>query len=611
MRVPPVFTLAIAFWLAAGSAAGRAPQGAPVQGQPRPTLPARDARAIEPTGSGAILGRVVSAETGAPLRRAQVRLSAPELPGGRSSMTDADGRYEFRQLPAGRYTLSASKAGYVGIQFGQRHPFEPGRPIELREGQVIDRADLVLPRGSAITGRVLDEFGEPVAEAMVQALRYQYIGGRRQLVPSGRMAQTNDLGQFRIYGLPPGDYYVSASARDGLVVALETAAGKAGLEGIRSESSSYAPTYYPGTTSVADAQRITIAVGQEASGVDFALLPVRTVRISGVALSSSGRPLAGAMVMLVPRDSENLGLRGLSGVGRVGPDGTFLLQNVVPGEYVLQVRSGGPMAVTVTTTGGGGTVMATTAVAPPPPDGASEANREPEFAMLPITVGDQDLAGLTLVTHRGGRLSGRVVFEDGPMPERARLTNLRVTAQPADLEITVGGALPSAVQEDGTFEVRGVAGRVLVRPLGLPSVWSLKAVEYNGQDITDAPLEFKGTEEATGVRVTLTALSTEVTGRVTDDRGQPVREFTAIVFADDSDKWGPLSRFIGVGRPDQDGRYKVSALPPGSYLAVAVDYVQQGEWMDPAFLERMRSRATAFRLAPGETRVLDLRLQAY
>jgi protocatechuate 3,4-dioxygenase beta subunit len=591
-------------------------QGVPSagQGQTRPGLPARDTQAAERTGTGVVAGRVVSAETGAPLRRAQVRLSGAELRSGRVAMTDADGRYEFRELPPGRYTLTASKAGYVAIQYGQRRAFEPGRPLELRDAQVIDRADFALPRGSAITGRVLDEFGEPVAEAVVQALHYQYVGGRRQLVPTGRMGQTNDLGQFRIYGLPPGEYYVSASAREGLVMGLDPAAVLS--SGTRVESSSYAPTYYPGTPNVAEAQRLAIGVGQEASGIDFALLPVRTARLSGIAIDSEGRPLAGAAVMLIPRDTESLGVRGLiGGAARVGPDGTFVLSNVVPGEYVLQVRSGSAVTVTMTAAGSGGFVMATAGPPPPPAPGAAGsaegANREPEFAILPITVTGQDIAGLTLVTHKGGRLSGRVVFEDGPAPDRSRWADLRVAAAPADLELPLGAGAPSVVREDGTFELRGLAGRVLVRPSGLPTGWTLKAVDYGGQDITDTPIEFKGTEEATGVRVVLSALTTEVVGSVSDDRGQPVKEYTTVIFAQDADRWGPFSRFIAVGRPDQNGRYQVRGLPPGAYFAAALDYVQQGEWLDPAFLERLRPRATALRLAPGETRALDLRLLAY
>ena len=135
-------------------------------------VPARDAQP-EQTGTAVIKGHVVAADTGRPLRRAQVRLSGAELRGGRLATTDAEGRYEFKELPAGRYTLSVSKGGYVTLAFGQRRPFESGKPIELLDAQVIDKTDFALPRGSAITGRVLDEFGEPVADAMIEALRYQ------------------------------------------------------------------------------------------------------------------------------------------------------------------------------------------------------------------------------------------------------------------------------------------------------------------------------------------------------------------------------------------------------------------------------------------------------
>src|SRR6185503_12852227 len=124
------------------------------------------------------------------------------------------GRYEFRDLPAGRFNVSVSKSGFVTMSYGQNRPFEPGRPIELAEAQKMEKADVALPRGSVLAGRVADEFGEAVAEAEVTAMRMQFSNGRRRLVPSGRNGTTNDLGQFRIYGLPPGEYYVSATLRN-------------------------------------------------------------------------------------------------------------------------------------------------------------------------------------------------------------------------------------------------------------------------------------------------------------------------------------------------------------------------------------------------------------
>src|SRR5262245_8823540 len=166
------------------------------------------------TGTGQIRGRVLAAETGSPIRRAQVRITGPDI-GAKAALTDGEGRFEFRDLPAGRFTVNASKSGFVNVQYGQTRPFESGRPIELADKQVLDNADIVMPRGSVIAGRIVDEFGDPLPDVTVTALRQQWSGGRRRLTPAaGRIAQTNDLGQFRLYGLPPGEYYVSATMRN-------------------------------------------------------------------------------------------------------------------------------------------------------------------------------------------------------------------------------------------------------------------------------------------------------------------------------------------------------------------------------------------------------------
>src|SRR3954469_7159624 len=164
------------------------------------------------TGTARLRGRVLSTDTGGPVRRAQVRIAGPDI-GSKNAMTDAEGRYEFRDLPAGRFNLTANKAGYVSVQYGQTRPFESGKPIDLTDGQTLDKADISMPRGSAISGRLVDEFGDPVVDAIVNAMRSAWSGGRRRLQPTGRNATTNDLGQFRIYGLSPGDYYVNATLR--------------------------------------------------------------------------------------------------------------------------------------------------------------------------------------------------------------------------------------------------------------------------------------------------------------------------------------------------------------------------------------------------------------
>ena len=129
-------------------------------------------------------GQILTADTAAPIRRAQVRVASPDARESRVATTDAQGRFEIKELPAGRYTMTASKGGFVSLQFGQRRPSESGTPIELADKQTIDKITIALPRGSVLGGRVTDEFGEPVANASVTAWRYAYTAGARRMMPA-------------------------------------------------------------------------------------------------------------------------------------------------------------------------------------------------------------------------------------------------------------------------------------------------------------------------------------------------------------------------------------------------------------------------------------------
>src|SRR6266545_7261014 len=150
-------------------------------------------------GTAVIRGRVFAADSGQPLRKAIIRVSSPDVREGRMATTDADGRYELKELTAGRYTLNASKCSFVALQYGQLRPFEAGKPLEVLDGQTIDKIDFRLPRGAIITGRVMDEYGEPVADTQVLPMRFVNQGGRRRMVPTGRSSMTNDIGEYRIF----------------------------------------------------------------------------------------------------------------------------------------------------------------------------------------------------------------------------------------------------------------------------------------------------------------------------------------------------------------------------------------------------------------------------
>jgi hypothetical protein len=532
--------------------------------------PPRDTSAQ--TGTAVIRGHVLDAATGQPLRRAQVRALAPELRDNRVAVTDPSGAYEFKNLAAGRYTLSVSKGSYVGVTYGQTRPNEPGKPLQVGNAQVVDNIDFRLPRGGVVTGRVLDEFGDPIEDAQVVAMRSQYLQGRRQLLTSGRPGMTNDVGEFRIYGLPPGQYVISATDRGANLNMF----GDSPAGGDR-DRSGYAPTYYPGTANSADAQRITLGAGQKISDLTIALLPTRLARISGTAVDSQGKPIANATVMTMQPSSAGM----LSAGGQVKADGTFTVNNVPPGDYTLVIL-------------------------PRPAPGGEPST---ESVQANVTVNGEDIDNVRLVGVKPSKLTGRVI--PAPSQTNVSLSSLRLVAAPANPPpLGIGGANSTGrVNDDGTFELSVSPGKELIRMQvgGQFANTRLKSVRLNGVDVIDTGIDVRPNENIEGLEIELTTQLSSVSGVVSDARGNAATNYTAVVFAREREKWGPGSRYVYSGRPDQEGKYKFF-LPPADYYVAALDYVEQGMQTDPEFLERLKERATEFSINEGETRNLNLKL---
>ncbi len=548
-------------------------------------IPPRD-NAQMPTGTAKITGRVVASDTGSPIRRAQININSRDANFNRVVATDGDGRYELAALPAGRYRLSVNKAGFVALEYGQARPFEAGKPLDITAGQVLDKIDFSLPRGSAITGRITDEFGDPITDVQVQALRHQFVNGSRQLVDAGRIAQTDDLGAYRIFGLMPGDYIVRASMRPNI---------PPGPRNAETEPTGYPGTYFPGVSDVSQAQTVTATLGQEVSSIGFSLVPARLSRISGTVMGSDGRPLAGAVVMLRARGAAGMGPMRMNianlGNNQVRADGSFQMMNVPPGEYVLDVQQR-PMNVRS---------MQDIDLA------------QLEFASMPISVSGGDIDSLAIVTTPGVSVSGRVAYQGQGAPK----PTLQVTAAPPSGGASPVGALINArvlgggrVNDDGTFELRGLAGPQVIRLQGVPAGWALKSITLDGADITDTGYDFRPGNNMTGLVITLTDRLTDVTGSVRDARGQPVTDYVLVAFAEDTKLWVPQSRFVQTTRPNQNGTFNIKALPPGRYLAAVVPSLETGLQNDPAVLAQLRPHAHSFSLAEGQTLNLNLEMAA-
>lgn len=567
LAATPLFALGAGQERPAAGAAGRGQR--PMRAQP----PQVDA----PRGTAMIRGQIVAADNGAPIRRAQVRVVSPAARESRVQTTDAQGRFEFRELPAGRYTMTGSKAGFVALQYGQRRPSESGTPIELADGQMLDKVTIALPRGSVLGGRITDEFGEPVANATVSAWRYAYQGGARRMTPGGQNSRdtTDDQGQYRLFGLPPGEYYVSATLRSGVEAA--DALG---------ETSGYAATYYPGTPNPAEATRVTVAVAQENTAVNFGLMATRLVRVTGQVLMSDGAPASSGSLVLLPLSAAGrpaIGMQQGGTGGRIGANGAFTVANVAPGRYQAQARIGGR-----------GTPRAPGA-------------RDLELARMEITVGNEDVTGLTLITVPGAIVTGTIVSDTGE-PFDFKSQQLQIGARAA-LPDSAGPGAQSRVGDDWSFTLRNLTDAAVIRSTP-PQGWTLKSVIVSGQDVTDTPLEFPPGQTTSGVQVVLTKKISALSGLVTDSQGTPILDATVVVFPSDEKSWTFQSRFVKAARPDQEGRYNITALPAADYLVVALQGLEDGQAGDPDFLAAAKEVATKIALGDGETKSIDVKLAA-
>lgn len=564
MKMP---TVGAAVWLVIGSFGVQAqtPAGASSPGPAGTKLP---------TETASVSGQVVAADTGKPLQRATVTLLAQPSKMTRIATTDANGRYEFSNLPGGRYGVSPSKEGYVMVS---PDPFAGGRGLELSEGEKVERWDFSLPRGSVIAGRITDEFGEPVAGVMVQAARYQFRpGGQRQLImgSSGNFfmpASTNDLGEFRIFGLRPGAYYISARPETSQAVGLGQ--NRPGAVSEVDSTDGQTTTYYPGTPNVADAQIVRVELMRVATA-SFALAPARMARITGVVRDSQGQP-ASARISLRQVNSVVGWFNG--GSITQTPDGTFAIANVSPGEYLLDVRPGPGFAAAGRTLSSAG------------------------YASLPLTVSGDDITGLEVTTRPGVSVSGRVIFEG---KAHVAQPNLRISAAPEDeARNVVGFTGPDGaeVSPDGEFHIERVFGRVLFRTGFLPQTVMLKSVRLNGVDITNTPLDTSGSENITGLEVVLVDKQSRIVGSARNARGELQYNFRLVIYPANLKPGDVGVRFQHNASPNNKGEAHIGRMPPGDYVGLAVMGVQPGEEWDPELRKRIEELGRRFTLKEDET----------
>lgn len=528
--------------------------------------------------SGTIRGHV-TAVSGEPLRCARVSIEAAnlEIP---DVLTDEQGGFVFRGLPAGAFFIEADARGYDTVAYGQLS----GRrtPVVLRDREVRQRVDIVLPRLGSISGNVVDEYGEPLQGVVMTAFRVRRFSARPTVVQGAREQETDDRGRYRITGLYPLSYVVSASAT-GAVLGDNAAR-------------SYAPVYYPQGTDLAAAVRVHVVSGQDVGGLNVAFAPQPTYTVSGRVVGSSG-PVSAVVSLATSMRTGTLS--SLTRKIDADANGAFVLRDVPPGDYVIQ------------------------AAAPP-------IDRGP-FGIHYVRVADRDPLPVTVALAERSTVEGHITAETTADLSRVGL-NLHLTPVDGDTEpvdghrrepflnaertdsLASGIAASFLTVADARFRIASVTGINRFTLQGACETCYLKSVTVEGIDATDTPYDF-GLSGRTyrDVEVTISDAGGVVTGRVVNERGVPQGNFTVLVFSFARDRWFGGSAYVRRGQSNEDGTFTVSRLPPGDYWVAPTSRTAltagEEDWADAAVLDPLIPRADRISVRERDRKSVTLRVQ--
>lgn len=559
--------------------------------------PARDAGQsfAPPAGTAAISGTVKD-EAGTPVRRATVTIEG-DMRLTRSTLTDNKGRFGLSELPTGRFTVTAEKAGYPPVSYGASRPNRAGAGVFLKDGQHVTDVALTLAHGVVLTGTVYDELGAPKPGVPIMAWTVRTsLSGERTLDYGGGplTVVTDDRGVYRTFGLPPGDYTVGTTwyySGEPYTVHLPTPAefqtafpppnqqphpsNGSGAGVAEAPRYNYLPVFTPGVTDPLTADTYTLKAGDVRTGVDLRMQLQPTSRIEATIVNPTGARVD--LRVSVTRRSSVTALN-TSAVYSGATDRKFKADSLSPGPYRLSVESR---------------------------PGSSE---QPLWALADVLLVPGEATTLTMTLQPTVTVSGQLVFEGDalPMPDLTRVSMfLR--------DIAPGGARTTTkIESEGTFVTTGVVPSTYTLRTGVPGGlaptgpgWNLKSVRVGGTNVTDRPFAVSPAG-ASNVIVTFTDQVSELSGTISAADGTPGTDYFVIAIPADRDYWVPGTRRITSTRPDGSGRYVFRGLPTGDYqVAVTTDLVPY-DLQDVSALELLAAQSLPVTLATGERKTLDI-----
>jgi hypothetical protein len=563
-------------------------------------------------------GRVVKWGTSDPIAKATVELrhaSAGE-PAPYVTTTAPDGTFRFAAVPAGRYRIVVTRPGYVNAEYGQRWPNGAGTPLTIPAGRAMTNIPVPMLQTGAISGRVRDRLGQPVGNADVQALKATYDEGRRVLT-SVQTAVSDDRGEFRLFWLPPGRYYLSARHPDiggGLMRfggGMSTAGGigpdgAARFQAFTSNGDNaaaslplemrqgraaerYMPVYYPGGTDEQTASALEVPTGGELTGIDFTVEPVPLQRVRGrVVYEANSEPAMSARVQWIASSGASasanetpFGPR-MEGVAVECCDGSFELA-LAPGSYTLVAAN-------------------------------NNIN-----SRVSLQVGYADIDGVVISLGQSFNIPGRVTF-DGRTPTPAELSALRISLA---MNPPVPGLQPtgySTVLPNGSLTLSASRGdfRLNVSPLlNVPGAFPLlarqtqgtrsnlyvKSIRLGDADVLNGGLHLDGRPDAT-LEIVIGTTPGLVDGIVVSQNHQPVPNVPVSLLPDIARR-GRMDLFRTVSS-DTNGHFAIDRVPPGDYVVFAWDGIENGEWQNPEFVSPYEARGTRVRIRDNSPTTIEL-----
>jgi carboxypeptidase family protein len=403
---------------------------------------------------------------------------SPETPGRQSARTDENGRYEFKGLAAGRYGLIAASYTYANADLLTSQKGNFFKLCAVAAGEKLEGQDITLTRGGAITGRITGADGGPLIVERVQ-LTFVDSTGKRQAFPASvneDMWLTDDRGVYRLFGLPPGRYLVSA----GIEI------GQGGF-GSNSGRGFYRRVYYPDASEVEQAKLIEVKEGGEVIDIDIRLgPPEQSFTVSGRAIDATdGKLIPRALLHFGPADKRTKKAQSYIVGAPANERGEFRFGGLPPGRYVI-----------------GGA-----------PDQARNYYGDP----VEFEVKDEDIKSLDVKLSRGASISGAVLIE-GVADPAAMLRSAKIWIIPRSLEperaFENRSLAPATVEPNGSFQIKALPPeRIRLEVGGEGSKLHMSRVEREGAEVRDA-FKLNSGEQVMGVRVVLAPATGALRGRM-------------------------------------------------------------------------------------------------